>query len=325
MRKAVAFVIINLMFAAASSASGYSNPVLTVGIVTQVEGAAFLVPSGESASAPVSVGQGFYEGDRLWVEPSSLARLTDTFGSRLTVAGPAVVELEARGKVRVLRGSVKFKAADGQVISFRNSLIEGTVTGEGAVWSSSEMTQVLGLAGDVKVWHPQLPAARVSVAPGFFTQSSTSFKHLQPKRPVRAGDADFQSFLAKFEKSGEDKVEPAGVFRALASSEPAESEGKKPDPATTRGSRVASDVVEPRSEESVERLKARMAGRDVDDDVLGAGEQPLAAPGAKLDAYGRPIRPRGSRGVASGPHFEVVTGKAADKVLLKKLLKIKNR
>src|SRR4051794_3937483 len=70
----------------------------TVGIVTQVEGAAFSVEAGKSTAENLSVGKGVLTGDKLWVESKALARLTDTEGSRITIAGPASVEFVRKAK-----------------------------------------------------------------------------------------------------------------------------------------------------------------------------------------------------------------------------------
>lgn len=297
---------------------GYSTKP-TVGIVTQVEGAAFIVSNGEAAARELKVGRGLSEGDRLWVESSGLARLTDTQGNRVTVAGPATIELNKRGEVHVSRGSVKFKSAGSQVVRFESALVSGSVDGEAAVWVSQDLAQMLGLSGDVKVWHPKLGSSAVALAPGFFSESKNGSKHLQPKRPVRADDARFAAFLSKFERSAEDKFNPHTVVpsRALASAPvvaPAE-----------RGSRRPVDVVEPKSEESHEWLQARIAGKDIED----SDDEPLRAPGAKQDAYGRPIRSLASAR-NGGPSIEIVkTGKKhgesfkLQKALIKKLERIR--
>jgi hypothetical protein len=245
----------------------------SVGIVTQVEGSAFGFHGGKSASEPLSVGKGVAAGDKLWVERNGLARVTDTRGGRITIAGPAAVEFLKRGKIEILRGSIKFKAAEGQSIHFENAYASGNVAGEAVAWASEERTQVLGLAGDVKTWHPRLPAAAVLVTPGHFTESAKHFKHLQPKRPARVDDARFQVFLSRFERSVEDRVE--GVPELPKASRTLAAAAERPE--AERGSRTAEEVVEPKSDESIERLSARMAGLEYEE----VEEVPLAVAGPK--------------------------------------------
>lgn len=327
-RQLIAAAALLILTGTMPAAGGYSTKP-TVGIVTQVEGAAFIVSTGETKARELRIGLGLTEGDRFWVESRGLVRLTDTQGNRVTVAGPATIGLKKRGQVYVSRGSVKFKSADSQAVSFESALVNGSVDGEAAIWVSPELVQMLGLSGDVKAWHPELASSPVSLAPGYFAESLNNSQHLQPKRPARADESRFAAFLERFEKSAEDRFDPHAVVpaRALASA-PAVTP-------TVRGSRKPVDVIEPVSEQSQEWLQAHIAGKDIDD----PDDEPLRAPGAKLDAYGRPIRSRvafrSGRSPASdsespGPSIEIVkTGKKhgesfkLQKTLIKKLERIR--
>lgn len=287
-----------------SMVGGYSNH-RTIGIVTQVEDGAFIIRGTSFAAEPLKVGTGVEDGDRLWVEANGLTRLADSSGSRVTIAGPAIVEIKSKGIWHVFRGSIKFKSADGAVVQFTHPVMSAKVVGEAALWATEEETQLLSLAGDVQTWHPKLANSITHVPPGFFSEASAHAKQLQPTRPQRTDDKLFRSFLARFEKSPEDKVDSKVVaIRGLASE-------KKPlvtQLIVTRGSRARSDVIESQSEDVLDRMKSRMAGKDEDD----IDDRPLAAPGVRRDAYGRPIRSIRSlkRGLASshvqGPHIEVV-------------------
>lgn len=273
---------------------GYSNvspgdDFTTVGIVTQVEGGAFAVAAGKSTGETIELGRGVLAGDRMWVESHALVRMTDTSGSRLTISGPAAVEFTKKGRnhnvVRVTRGSVKFHAIDGHPMYFENAFVAGLVAGEAAVWASAELMQIAGLAGDVKAWHPHLTSAQVLIAPGFFTESSIGFKHLQPKRPVRAEGGLFETFLARFE-------EPVSSESRAIASEGKPEQLEESAPPMGRGSRTRSDVVEAGSRDVMARLKAHIRGRDPGE----REEAPLAAkaPVGKVqyNAFGQPVKPK---------------------------------
>lgn len=255
----------------------------TVGIVTQVEGSAFLF-EGESAMADLArPGRGVRHGDRLWVEEDGFVRLTDTSDNRVTVAGPATIEFKRKSRkqvlVRVLSGSVKFRAVENNALHFENALSVGQVAGEAAVWASPKHVQVVALSGEVKVWHPKLPAAPVTVAPGQFTELASSTRHLSPKVPAAVNEESFTDFLERFD-------EPVAVAERKLASEPV---AAKPEEVRERfrGSRVKAELIEPKSPDALARLEGHIKGVYVDD-----GEKaPLTAMGRRpaFDAYGQPV------------------------------------
>lgn len=273
---------------------GYSNTVpeggdfTTVGIVTQVEGGAFMLSSaalarGASKAETVAPGRGMLAGDRLWVEAHSLVRVVDTEGGRMTIAGPASVEFVRKSRgyaaVRIFKGSVKFHAAEGSTMKFENTLVDGTVDGEGAVWASDRLVQILGLTGDVKAWHPQLSQAVVLVVPGYFSESSDRFRHLQPSRPLRADEARFQTFLSRFEEGERalpafEQAAPAPE-RNLASAVPAE-----------RGTRSRAELVETPRPDTARRIRAHIMGGDLNE---LEPEKPLVPPSPRFNAFGRHV------------------------------------
>ena len=280
---------------------GYSTK-LTVGIVTQVEGGSFVVRGTEWTADVLKVGAGLEAGDRIWVEAKSLVRLSDTSGGRITIAGPAVVEARKKDIWHVYRGSVKFKSSFAMALNFTHAIVSGKFLGEGAVWADSHEVQILSLAGDVKTWHPKLPTALVTIPPGFFAESSLESKHLQPGRIERVSEDHFKTFMVKFEKSTEDQVDPRVVaIRGLAAA-------KKPvttDLVVSRGSRRQADVIEERSDDVMDHMKARIAGKD-EEDIEEAAL--VATAGAPRDAYGRVIRPahRGLARAVVEPQVEIV-------------------
>src|SRR5581483_9565895 len=107
--------------------------------------------------------------------------VTDIYGGHLTIAGPAVAEFAKQNsqiKVLLYRGSLKVASSEDETVAFQSAYANGVVSGEGAIWTSGESTQVLGLSGDVKAWHPYLAEAVTLVMPGYFAEFSPRFKHL---------------------------------------------------------------------------------------------------------------------------------------------------
>ncbi len=280
----------------------------TVGIVTQVLGGSFSVEAGKSAARTIEVGQGVQSGDRIWVEHKALVRITDTEGGRITVAGPASVEFVRKGRThavaRIFKGSIKFRAAEGQVMRFENAFVAGTVAGEGAVWASADSVQVLGLTGDVKAWHPHLVQAAVLVTPGFFTESSLQFKHLQPKIPVRIDAEHFEHFLSRFEETHaplEGAEEQKRGLASVDSREVAEAAALA-EQAAVRVARSPAQFTEPTDADSIKRLRAHISGKDYEEQ----DEVPLAAPGPRFNAYGQRLKSRGLAGERHAPTWQVV-------------------
>lgn len=266
---------------------GYSNTVpnvggdfTTVGIVTQVEGGAFAVHQGKSAANTVAIGQGILSGDRVWVEPKGLVRIADTDGGRVTVSGPSTIEFLRRGRhaviVRVHSGSVVLRAADGEVLRFEHPLVAGSIAGEGALWSSRDLVQLVGLAGDVKAWHPHLEQAAALVAPGFFVESSTHFKHLQPSKPTRVDAKRVEVFLSRFE---EKDLAPVSLSRGVAS------EGSAED-GSSRGTRSAAELAEEKMPQVDGWLKAHISGKNIEEEPQDEAA-PLSKRGPKFDAYSK--------------------------------------
>ncbi|MBI3557442.1 MAG: hypothetical protein HY074_14350 [Deltaproteobacteria bacterium] len=278
----------------------------TVGIVTQVTGGTFAVADGKSAAQALEVGQGVVSGDRIWVEQGGLVRLTDTEGGRITVAGPASVEFVRRGRLhavaRIFKGAVKFRAAEGQTMHFENAFVAGTVAGEGAVWTSGDTVQVLGLTGDVKAWHPHLVQAAVLVTPGFFTESSLHFKHLQPKIPVRVDGEHFEHFLSRFEETHAPLENAEEQKRGLAALVGSGSASEELVAQAVPAPRSAAALSEPKSAEVMRRLQAHISGKDYEEQ----DEVPLAAPGPRYNAYGQRVKSRNPAAERHTPTWQVV-------------------
>jgi hypothetical protein len=284
---------------------GYSNTperrdFATAGIVTQVEGVVFSQHGDSARATDLEVGSGLLVGDRIWVEAGALVRLTDTAGARITISGPAAVEL-ARSVghatlLRLFRGSMKLKSSvENAPVRFENAYVRGEVAGEGALWVAGGKCQLVGLAGEVRAWHPRLAGAPVLVRPGYFTETAQGGKQLEPRRPEKVDEAALSQFLARFDRSLEDReapvVAPPSAENRMLASEKAVVPFKpvpvrKHAVAGGPGSRTSGDVVENGREGDSDRLYAHLRGHDYEDEE----ETPLLAPGSRLDAYGHPLQ-----------------------------------
>jgi hypothetical protein len=284
--------------------------------VTQVEGVAFSQHGDSGRATDLEVGSGLLVGDRIWVEAGALVRLTDTAGARVTISGPAAVEL-ARSVghatlLRLFRGSVKLKSSEENApVRFENAYVRGEVAGEGALWLAGGKTQIVGLAGEVRAWHPRLAGAPVLVRPGYFTEAVQGGKQLEPRRPERVDEGALSQFLARFDRSVEDRGAPvltpaSAENRRLASEKatPAKAVPARKHAVSGAGSRTSRDVVESGREGDSDRIYAHLRGHDYEDEE----ETPLLAPGTRLDAYGHPLQdvtraPASARAV---PSIEIV-------------------
>ena len=180
--------------------AGYSNAVslkkadgdfATVGIVTQISGKVYKLSKNagtaeEKKPIVLEDRSTIVVSNRVWADENSLVTVMNTGGGQFVVSGPAVVEFTANNKIKVLSGSAKVICMDGSSQYFDSTYMSGMLTGvgsEAAVWSSEHLTQVMGIEGDTRAWHPHLNEAVVAVKAGYFAESSAKFKYLQPKKP----------------------------------------------------------------------------------------------------------------------------------------------
>jgi hypothetical protein len=266
-----------------------ADDVLTTrAMVTSVKGAAFNVKSSGGEPLVLRPGHGVLVGDRVWVEPGTMVRFVDTKGGVVTAVGPTALGFLETGRVRLYHGFVKLEGS-----SFEHVRVIGEANGEFAVWATRTQVQMLGLSGDVRVWHPKLSDWIVSVAPGYFSETNDNSGQLPPERPVPVDEKEFKKFMAKFgEGSRELPEEEEEPHRELAAAVVPEKGAPITFERKAWGSRLPDDVNEKADPKISLMIKARFAGLDWDDDGGKAGKAPFGggrkiasnAPGAKKAA-----------------------------------------
>lgn len=266
-----------------------SNGPVTVGIVTHLQGAAFSKSSGKEESSALELAEGITMGRRVWVETGSRMSVTSPDGAVIRLAGPAVVEFPARGFVLVRNGAVSMRPG-GAPFRFETHCMAGEIAGHGAAafWVSDKIVQVLAVEGVVRAWHPRLERDVVTVDAGWFTESSPAFSYLQPRRPQPVDDSRAKELLAAFGEGAVPWADAKQAGRAIASAPKEKSPAKK--------ERAPASLVEPRDEEALEHLKARISGMEPEE--YDGGEdlgREVAA-----EARGKPrieVRRKGKMGV----------------------------
>jgi hypothetical protein len=271
----------------------------TVGIVTKAKGGTFGVRGSQGIAEPLKAGTGVLLGDKIWVERDGVLRMADTTGGEFIISGPATAEFKKHDSITVYRGAFKIKPGDGKTIHFENVYLNGSVTGEAAIWTSDRMAQVTTIAGETKTWHPMLQASVVAVPTGNFTESLATSKQLQPKTPQRVDGDRYVAFLARFEQIATPPVEEMPGRRMLAT----ETVPDRPVERAPTGS--YKDSSDSHNVDAASRMKAHYSGHDYDQGIEGA---PLAAPGQKVDAYGHAVKTNTTR----KPAFEMM--KVGDKL-----------
>ena len=259
---------------------GYSNTAVskkdrsdftTVGIVTRVRGKSF---AKRTKAVPLQTGTGVWAKDLVWVEPDAEVEVVDVKSNRIHVIGPAVVRMDLVSEklsFHVYRGSYLIEASENETISLShgdNYLFSAQVKGKIVVLSKIDQAQILCLSGSAEVWNPAIDGEKIDLQAGKFVASSTQFNHLQLKLPKPVDFAASKEFLSRF---GETEISTAE--RSIAADD---------EKNTFVGSRTRKEVVAPLNEAHIERLKAKMLGKDVEDDDEDSGSDIPVAGGKRI-------------------------------------------
>ena len=173
----------------------------TFGIVTQIEGLVYLLngnfePAKLGGSVePIEAGRAILVGHRVWVAEKARLSVVTGRGAALLIEGPSSIVVSEVDRVDALRGVFRVLGS----IQIQTPYSTARSEGEYAAWVSDAHAQYVAVRKKTKVWNPFLADAAVELLPGWFTEASTKYKHVQPKRARMVDASRGSAMLAQLD------------------------------------------------------------------------------------------------------------------------------
>lgn len=274
-----------------SNTHGSKNPVgdfSTVGIVTQINGEAFLDASADHTDAAILKNtQTITKGNRIWVSKDSRVVVTTIDNNEIIVGPNSIVEFINYEKFKILNGMAFLKLEFG-TLSFETNYMNGkadVIGSQVAVVTDEEYTQTLAVKSDIKVWNPHLESAKLLLKEGEFTDKEVGSDFLQPRRPKIAFEDDAVQFLKNF---GEIKFNPKKPeVRKIASIQSIKPKLEKKKELTLEEKIAYQEA----RDKQRKMMLSRMSGMEIDIDEADENDNSQSSSSGRGVASGKRLKP----------------------------------